>query len=80
MHQQRCFATYAAAADSLATMPDMLAKGNVTKACQESAVTELINCFTDGPPSSLEIMTGCCSKACADAVARVSCLQLQIPS
>ncbi|WIA18126.1 hypothetical protein OEZ85_009604 [Tetradesmus obliquus] len=42
---------------------------DVTEKCRTAAFEQLINCYTDSDKmSSLAIMTGCCSKACATAL------------
>lgn len=46
---------------------------DVTEKCRTAAFEQLINCYTDSDKmSSLAIMTGCCSKACATALEEVS--------
>jgi len=61
--------------NNILDMTAVLEEQGVSKVCQDSAQTDLIECVQDGPNvddpmtgSSLDVMSGCCSKKCADGI------------
>eukprot|EP00882_Tetradesmus_deserticola_P002988 GHRQ01003172.1.p1 GENE.GHRQ01003172.1~~GHRQ01003172.1.p1 ORF type:complete len:221 (+),score=53.56 GHRQ01003172.1:228-890(+) len=53
----------------LVSLANVLEASNATQKCKDEATEKLISCYVDSDTmSSLAIMTGCCSKACATAL------------